>query len=136
MGFLAFVPALINLVGGWITHKAKVAEIEREGEVEIKKAETVGRVNYIANKQLSDADWESRAMDASVSSWKDEWLTLLFSIPLILCFIPGMDVYVMAGFESLKGTPEWYQYSLLVIVAASFGVKQLTSFLDRRKGNE
>ncbi len=32
----------------------------------------------------SVVDWDLAAMRASQSSWKDEWLTLLFSIPLVL----------------------------------------------------
>lgn len=131
-GFLAFVPAIINLVGGWITHKAEVAKIERQAEVDIKRAETKGRIDYISNKQLTDADWEARAMDASATSWKDEWLTLLFSIPLVMCFVPGLDQYVFAGFKSLEGTPQWYQWSLLVIVGASFGIKKMTDLIGRK----
>ena len=47
---------------------------------------------------------------ASSSSWKDEWLVILFSIPLILAFIPGMEGVVQNGFDQLNRMPEWYQY--------------------------
>ena len=66
-------------------------------------------------------------------SWKDEWLTILFSIPLILAFIPGMEEVVANGFAQLQAMPEWYQYSLGVIVAASFGVRSATKFFERNR---
>jgi len=68
----------------------------------------------------------------SASSWKDEWLTILFSIPLILAFIPGMEEVVANGFLQLQAMPEWYQYSLGVIVAASFGVRSATKFFGKK----
>ena len=68
----------------------------------------------------------------SQSSWKDEWLTILFSIPLILAFIPGMEEVVKNGFAQLQSMPEWYQYSLGVIVAASFGVRSATKFFGKK----
>jgi len=33
-------------------------------------------------------NWDTIAQANAGNSWKDEWLTILFSIPLILCFIP------------------------------------------------
>ena len=72
------------------------------------------------------------SIKGSASSWKDEWLVILFSVPLILAFIPGMEGVVANGFEQLKSMPEWYQYSLGVIVAASFGVRSATKFFGKR----
>jgi len=65
-------------------------------------------------------------------SWKDEWLTLLFSIPLILAFIPSAVPYVMQGFEALEAMPQWYQYTLSIIVAASFGVRSAIGLMNKR----
>ena len=77
-------------------------------------------------------DWDLEMARASSSSWKDEWLVILFSIPLILAFIPGMEGVVQNGFEQLNKMPEWYQYSLGVIVAASFGVRSATKFFGKK----
>jgi len=54
---------------------------------------------------------------------KDEWLTIVFSIPLILVFIPSMVAHIQAGFTALATLPTWYHEILMVIVLASFGVK-------------
>ena len=70
--------------------------------------------------------------EASKNSWKDEWLVILFSIPLILAFIPGMESVVENGFRQLEAMPTWYQYSLGVIVAASFGVRSATKLFGTK----
>ena len=36
------------------------------------------------SRATSEADWEKIMAEGSQSSWKDEWLTILFSIPLVL----------------------------------------------------
>jgi hypothetical protein len=83
-------------------------------------------------KATGEIDWDLKMADASASSWKDEWLVILFSIPLILAFIPGMEDIVSSGFQQLEQMPEWYQYSLGVIVAASFGTRAATKFFGKK----
>ena len=83
-------------------------------------------------KATGEIDWDLEMAKGSQSSWKDEWLTILFSIPLILAFIPGMEEVVANGFAQLNAMPEWYQYSLGVIVAASFGVRSATKFFGKK----
>ena len=77
-------------------------------------------------------DWDLESIKGSHNSWKDEWLVILFSVPLILAFIPGMEGVVANGFAQLDAMPEWYQYSLGVIVAASFGVRSATKFFGKK----
>ena len=107
--------------------------------METKKAETASKVAtakaeavIMEKKATGEIDWDLEMAKGSQSSWKDEWLTILFSIPLILAFIPGMEEVVANGFAQLNAMPEWYQYSLGVIVAASFGVRSATKFFGKR----
>lgn len=105
-------PLIISTIGGllktWLGNRAEVAKAKHE-----RKVQMISR----------DQSWEELAMANSGASWKDEYLTLLFSVPLILCFFPQMVDHVRAGFDALELMPEWYRYSLSVIVAASFGVR-------------
>jgi hypothetical protein len=43
-----------------------------------------------------------------------------------------MEEVVKNGFAQLEAMPEWYQYSLGVIVAASFGVRSATKFFGKK----
>ena len=85
------------------------------------------------SKETSVADWERIMAQGSQTSWKDEWLTILFSIPLVLVFLgdTGRDI-VANGFAALETMPDWYQYTLGVIVAASFGVRSASKFFGKR----
>ena len=65
---------------------------------------------------------------------KDEWLTLLFSIPLVLSFCGEWGRAIVAdGFEALAGMPQWYQIALGAIVSASFATRSAGKFFNRMK---
>ena len=55
-------------------------------------------------------------------------------VPLILCFLPfeWAERAVTNGFAALESMPDWYQYTLGVIVAASFGVRSATKFFGKK----
>jgi len=92
-----------------------------------------GKISKSKAKAKANENWDVAAQSSSNTSWKDEWLTILFSIPLIMCFIPPMVPYVREGFNALESMPSWYQYMLSVIVAASFGVKSVIGIMNKKK---
>jgi len=109
------------------------------GFVETKKAKAKQKLVQIEaettlmEKQIAgEIDWDIAAQKNSEGSWKDEYLTILFSIPLLLCFLPFTVDYVERGFEALAQTPDWYKYTLGVIVSASFGIKGATKMFGKK----
>jgi len=92
-----------------------------------------GRIAKSEAKAKAAKDWETVAQQNAGNSWKDEWLTVLFSMPLVMCFIPSAVPYVKDGFAVLQEMPTWYQYMLSVIVAASFGVRSAVGIMNRKK---
>ena len=79
-----------------------------------------------------EAGWEKIMAQGSQNSWKDEWLTILFSVPLVLAFCGDWGRTIVAeGFAALETMPEFYRYTLGVIVAASFGVRSATKFFRK-----
>lgn len=92
-----------------------------------------GRITRSEAKAKNAANWDYVAQQNSGNSFKDEWLTVLFSIPLIMCFIPAAVPYVQQGFVALDAMPDWYQYMLSIVVAASFGVRSAVGFMNRTK---
>lgn len=119
---------IADLAGTWLN--GKVEEKKAQAKTRVAKAEAEAIV--MQKKATGEIDWDLEMAKGSSSSWKDEWLTILFSIPLILAFIPGMEEIVANGFAQLDKMPEWYQYSLGVIVAASFGVRSATKFFGKK----
>ena len=119
-----FLGLATDIVGGIVeTKKAKAKQklIKIEAETQVIQQQIKGEI-----------DWDVEAIKGSKESWKDEYLTILFSIPLLLCFLPFTVEYVERGFAALAMTPDWYKYTLGVIVSASFGIKGATKFFGKR----
>ena len=124
----ALIGPISQLAGTWLEGKVEKTKAETGAKVAIAKAEAT----IMEKKATGEIDWDLEAIKGSQNSWKDEWLVILFSVPLILAFIPGMEDVVSHGFQQLEQMPEWYQYSLGVIVAASFGVRSATKFFGKK----
>jgi hypothetical protein len=97
--------------------KADLRLKKLEGKVKIEEAKTLMRIKELQ----SDTTWELRQIQNS--GWKDEWVLILLSIPLVLVFFPVTAAYVLQGFEILEQTPEWYRYLIIMIFAAIYGIR-------------
>ena len=124
----AFIGPIANLAGTFLQGRLERAK----ANTEMKIAEAKARATVMEKQATGEIDWDLEAIRGARNSWKDEWLVILFSVPLILAFVPGMELVVLNGFSVLNQMPEWYQYSLGVIVASSFGVRAATKFFRRK----
>jgi hypothetical protein len=126
----ALIGPLTELAGGWLKGKADA----QAAAANLKLVEAEAKATIMKSAATSEADWERIMAQGSQNSWKDEWITLLFSIPLILSFCGAWGRKVVEdGFMALEAMPEWYQYTLGVIVAASFGIRSATKFFGGKK---
>ena len=125
----ALIGPASDLLGGWLKSKAETKAAETRAKVA--KAEAEAEVMKVA--ATHEAGWEKIMAQGSQNSWKDEWLVGLFSIPLILSFCGEWGRTIVAeGFATLETMPDWYRYTLGVIVAASFGVRSATKFFGKK----
>ena len=126
----ALIGPLTELAGGWLKGKADA----QAAAANLKLVEAEAKATIMKSAATSEAEWEKIMAQGSQSSWKDEWLTILFSVPLVLCFTGEWGRQTVSdGFSALESMPEWYQYTLGVIVAASFGVRSATKFFGGKK---
>ena len=72
--------------------------------------------------------WEVTQAEAGAHSWKDEYLLVVLSIPMIGSFIPTMVPHIAQGFIVLDSMPDYYKGFLGAAVAASFGIKALSKW--------
>jgi hypothetical protein len=118
------------LAGGWLKGKASA----QAAAANLKLVEAEAKATIMKSAATSEADWERVMAQGSQQSWKDEWLTILFSIPLILSFCGDWGRNITEqGFAALQVMPDWYQYTLGVIVAASFGIRSATKFFGGKR---
>jgi hypothetical protein len=118
------VGPLVDLGKQWLANKGEKQKAKHEAEL---KAIT------------NDGNWEEIQARNSGTSWKDEFWTVVLSIPLI-CIgyaiaMDDMDVVtrVHEAFATLNTLPEWYRYLLFVAVCASFGIKSVNSLMQMNK---
>jgi hypothetical protein len=118
-----------SIVGGIVQGKME----QKAAETKAKVAKAEAQAQIMLSQATSEADWEKVMAEGSQDSWKDEWLTILFSVPLILAFCGewGRDI-VADGFVALNAMPDYYRYTLGAIVSASFGIRGATKFFGKK----
>lgn len=122
--FGAIIGPVADLAKGYLSNKADQAKAKHEA-----------KMNVIQN----DADWETRMADASSNSLKDEFFSVILSLPLLFIGYavavddPTIIARVQAGFAALNELPDWYQYLLFIAVSASFGIKGADKIMQMRK---
>lgn len=97
--------------------KAKLVQTEAEAKSEVMRSAA-----------MHDSKWELIMAESTKSSIKDEVVTIAVLIPVILCFIPGMEDVVKNGFQRLSELPEWYTYLLFLTCSAALGIRSLDKF--------
>lgn len=115
---------LLEMGKTWVTGKVETAKARTEAEVHIQK-----------RRADADVNWEQFMAEGSTNSWKDEWFTILISIPFIMTFMPWTREAAIDGFHAL-GTivPQEYWYLMGVAYAAAFGVKGVIEFFKGKTG--
>mgnify|MGYP003633797157 CR=1 FL=1 len=120
---------IAEIAGTWMSGKVEQTKANAQTKVAKAQAEAV----VMQKKATGEIDWDLKMADASAHSWKDEWLTVLFSIPLILAFCGDWGRQIVSeGFAALETMPQYYQYTLGTIVAASFGTRAATKFFGKK----
>ena len=101
--------------------KATLAQTEAEAKAEVMKTAAT-----------HDSKWELIMAESTKSSLRDEIVTVVVLIPVILVFIPGMEQVVKNGFDRLNELPEWYQYLVFLVCSAALGIKGVDKFRKRK----
>ena len=101
--------------------KATLAQTEAEAKAEVMKTAAT-----------HDSKWELIMAESTKSSLRDEIVTGVVLIPVILVFIPGMEQVVKNGFDRLNELPEWYQYLVFLVCSAALGIKGVDKFRKRK----
>jgi len=101
--------------------KNKADEIKQAGE--LKAADSEAKVKRVTAGDTSAAKLDE--ISIAQRGWKDEYLLLITTAPLILCFLPDYSQYVGLGFESLATVPEYYWYGLGMVYVDTFGFRRM-----------
>ncbi|MCO7225282.1 hypothetical protein [Pleionea sp. CnH1-48] len=107
----------------WVSHRQEVKKIKTETQLAVLKAESQSKIRRAENQEAADINLDLVAL--KTRGWKDEYLLVIGTVPIILSFIPDMQIYVKQGFEALKETPEWYWYLMAGLFIDTLGFRSL-----------
>ena len=99
---------------GAIQHK-----LEKDKIIKAKEIEAIKTVNV-------------EQVKASTTSWKDEYLVVIFGLVFVANFVPHLQDYMERGWAILSQADPLFWYSLLALISGSFGMN-LTNKLKGKK---
>tara|TARA_R100000426_G_C4725977_1_gene73976 strand:+ start:86 stop:472 length:387 start_codon:yes stop_codon:yes gene_type:complete len=114
-----------NIVGQVIGTGFKVMQTRSQ----TKQIKAMAEQKHYEKMMQGEIQYEVAKQNAMDNSWRDEWFTVLLSLPLIIVFgsifmdKPEWIAKLKEGFETLNQLPDWYIYALLAAIASSFGMK-------------
>ena len=124
MSLLTLLGPVAELGKTFLNNRAEKSQAKHEQQLQVIK---------------NGAEWESKMADASASSYKDEFWTIVLAAPIFMIgYVIAMnDIAVIQrvdmAFAALDTLPEWYQYLLFLAVSASFGIRGADKLMTLRK---
>jgi len=110
-----------NLAKDFIAGRVEEAKIKKDIRLEALK---------------NEGAWESIMAQGTHTSWKDEFFTIILSIPIMLVgyavAMNEMDIIARLhdAFIALEALPDWYSYLLFLAVSASFGMRSVDKLMN------
>ena len=117
------IAGVLKPVGDFFNRRQEIKAVQHQNEVDLLKAQGERQAKLASDGLTADAAWEMEFARQAGTSWKDEYELIVVSIPTVMCFVPGWDVYVFKGFQALSQTPSWFQFLLVTIFLANYGIR-------------
>ena len=122
---MSIVTTLLGSLGGKVVEaidkRGQRKHDEMAQKLEIEKLRHTKQIELIQQGQQLDNAWELEQIKNS--GWKDEFVLIVISTPLIMAFIPSMQPYVTEGFKALEQTTDYYRWLILSVFAAIYGIR-------------
>jgi hypothetical protein len=126
---LKAVPSVINSVVGVFTKKEQTKQLKATAETKLSHAKLNGETNIT----LSDSEWESIMASNMNGSWKDEYVTIVVTLPFpmliaggVLLAFTGDDRLMtgtVAGITALTTAGVDVGFMMTAVITAAVGLK-------------
>lgn len=117
------ISGLTGPVATYFTRRAELKAARHQAELAAVVASGERAAKAISEGLAADAGWELESLKAHAGGWKDEFVLLVLSTPLVLCFFPATAPAVLEGFRVLDTTPAYFRLLILVVFGAVYGVR-------------
>jgi len=118
------ISPITSIVTNYQTNKAK-KQARKDMLEDAKVKGEIARIDKITSGEL---DYDIEAQRQMKYSWKDEYLVIVLTLPFIFSFIPVAQDHVIIGWEYIAKAPDWYQWSFMGIIIATFGLRTMAKF--------
>ncbi len=125
MLFGSIVSAVTSLGKSWLENK-KVKTQQKMMLQEAQLKAEVKRIEKSADEIKGDTNYDLEVLRNQRYSYKDEIALACVILPFIGNFIPGLQDYVVRGWEYLSKAPDWYSVVFIGAISASLGMRFLT----------
>jgi|TARA_A200000113_G_scaffold198605_1_gene190792 hypothetical protein len=125
MLFGSIVSAVASLGKSWLENK----KIKTQQKMMVQEAQLkaeIKRIEKSAEEVKGDINYDLEVLRNQRYSYKDEIALACVILPFIGNFIPGLQDYVLRGWEYLAKAPEWYSVVFIGAISASLGMRFLT----------
>lgn len=150
MNILSIIGNLLGIGKGYLDRKAELSKLKAANEFAILEAQNKAQVDRIMSNTNSDNDIDFITAQQKGSTLKDEVITYLFLVPVIIAtatpfiiaFSTGnflnLSTDIKLSYENLDQLPTWYKYVLGAIVIdvlgfRSFARKLVDKWMDFKK---
>lgn len=114
-----FIKFIASPLGALIKGGYKAYERKKELD-DIKHAR---QIEALMARETAEFVADMQRTKGLVDSWKDEFITILISIPVIMCFMgPEAAQIVKDGFSALDTTPGWFQWIIVGVYSVGAGI--------------
>jgi hypothetical protein len=122
----------MSIVGEWVKGWQQRKMMKVHHKVKMAEIKITGAENRAMMDKSQEVAWDKAMSVGSMSSWKDEFWTIILAIPMVGCFIPKLAPHIMKGFEVLQTTPDWYKAAVGLAIGAAFGYRKFADWNMRK----
>lgn len=123
--------SITSVVTGLVSPITSVISKRSDNKTRIKERQ----IDRLVNAEDKVAEWESIQAESGNNSWKDEYITIIITIPIPIIFFavmysvitgdPTIAEGAKAGVAALKELIPEYDQVLYVVALAAIGIKAL-----------
>ncbi len=84
-------------------------------------------------RQTSELKWAETMAKATETSWKDEYITIVITLPIVAAML-GYPELGERAFAMMHMAPEWFTLAFMTVVGGSFGVSLFGKYKKVKNG--
>lgn len=124
---LQFIPLLlqgaVDIGSDFLKRRQERKQKKQDSEDRIQEAKTEATIDRIKSGDVAAMNMDY--ITVKDRGWKDDYLLLIVTTPMVLSFFPQAVPFITEGFVALNTTPEWYRWLLLGVYIDTFGFRRI-----------